>query len=239
MNSSTFACFGEGSRENIFRLEPTIHLYGILKIRQMKEDSEKIKELPGILRGLPENEFFPFSLLGTGLPRGALIELSGGSGGGKTEAILRFLSENPSLRAGWVESRFSLFPGALPQWGVSLERLLFVEAAGKRALWAAHQLLSSQLFSVVVLSLEESPSEDRSELALRRLQLAAGRARACVLLLADKPHGGAAWPIAVRLRVRRAREKGGEGLRVEILKNRGQSVPAQGPKDPMSKGEAG
>ena len=51
----------------------------------------------------------------------------------------------------WIEEDFSLYPCALPQHGVEMERVLFVESGGE-SLWSAHQILRSGLFEVVVLN---------------------------------------------------------------------------------------
>ena len=112
--------------------------------------------------------YLPFSLVEGGLPQGALIELSGSAGGGKLEALIRFLSENPSLPVAWVEEGTTTYPCAFPQQGVSLERLLFVnaeavhpehrpaDAGSPRLVECAHQILRSQIFGVLVLLARDS-----------------------------------------------------------------------------------
>jgi hypothetical protein len=106
--------------------------------------------------------YLPFSLIEGGLPQGALIELSGLAGGGKLEALIRFLSENPSLPVAWVEEGSTTYPCAFPQQGVSLERLLFVNAEaahsqeGSRLVECAHQILRTQIFGVLVLLARDS-----------------------------------------------------------------------------------
>lgn len=175
---------------------------------------DALKEIPGILEAAPVAETFPFHGLGdAGLPRGAVIGVSGEAGGGKTECLLRFLAENAGLRVAWVEESFTIFPSAFPQNGVSLERVLFIEGG----LWAVHQLLRSQIFQVVVFS----TAGVAEEIALRRLQLAAGRARASVILMSPEPiavRGATPWPIAVQFHVRRARDG---RLDFDLIKYRG------------------
>jgi hypothetical protein len=101
--------------------------------------------------------YHPFSGVQGGLPQGGLIELSGAAGGGKLEVLLRFLGENPGLQVAWVEEGTTTYPCAFPQHGVSLERVLFVNAEARHAeegslvLDCAHQILRSQIFGVLVL----------------------------------------------------------------------------------------
>lgn len=109
--------------------------------------------------------YLPFSLVEGGLPQGGLIELSGSNGGGKQEALMRFLAENPSLPVAWLEEGTTTYPCAFPQHGVSLERLLFVNAEAahaeqsSRLLECAHQVLRSQVFGVLVLLARDSAQQ--------------------------------------------------------------------------------
>jgi hypothetical protein len=100
--------------------------------------------------------YLPFSCVEGGLPKGGLIEISGAMGGGKLEALLRFLGENPSLPIAWLEEGETSYPCAFPQHGVELDRVLFVnpESRSKESsqfLTSAHLLLKSQLFGALVL----------------------------------------------------------------------------------------
>lgn len=135
------------------------------------------------------SERLAYSLYAEGLPRGALVEISGR---GKTEAAVRFLAEN-SLPVAWIEERFSLFPTALLQREVDPARILFLEC-GKDSAWAAAQVLRSQLFPILVYS---APYGDERE--LRRFQLLSETTKATMLLLRPKP--SRAWPIALHLKV--------------------------------------
>jgi hypothetical protein len=141
-------------------------------------------------------ERLQFSPMASGLPRSALTEISGPHGGGKSEMVIQFLAENPDVRAAWIEEQFSVYPVAFPQLGVGLERVLFVEA-GRQGLWTTQQILRSGLFSVVVLA-----GKVLTEINLRRLQLAAEKAQACVILLREKPTLQGKWPISVQIEVR-------------------------------------
>jgi hypothetical protein len=159
-------------------------------------------------------------------PPGALTEISGSSGSGKTELVLKFLSENPELRVAWIEERFSVYPCAFPLNRVDLSRVFFVDPSragsvdSKTVLWAAHQVLQSQVFAVVVLSVELA--ERDSMIVLRRLQLAAEKNRGTVILLSEESTRGASWPISLQLQVSRAPGAGNPLIR--ILKNKGRGA---------------
>jgi hypothetical protein len=115
------------------------------------------------LQAAPET--LPFSGFPGGLPKGKLMEISGALGGGKTEVLLRFLRENPSLQVAWIEvgpshssgTVPSIYPCALSGRGVDLSRVLFVEPSNlSEALWCAQQILKSQIFGAVILSRQET-----------------------------------------------------------------------------------
>lgn len=135
----------------------------------------------------------PYSRFGSGLPRGALVEITGH---GKTESVLQLLRENPALRAAWVESHFSLLPSAFLQRQANLEKIFFVEG-GKDSAWAAAVILRSQLFPVLVY---HAPYGEERE--LRRFQLLAERSATTMILLGARPLEERAWPIRISLAVR-------------------------------------
>ncbi|MBI3544249.1 MAG: hypothetical protein HY075_13345 [Deltaproteobacteria bacterium] len=141
----------------------------------------------------------PCSAHASGFPRGAVSELSGPHGGGKTQLALKLIAENPRLHVAWVESELSIYPCALPQQGVALGRVLFAEA-GEQALWSAHQMLRSGIFGILVLS----PQRPLEQIDLRRLQLAAEQSNTSVVLLSEEPTLTGAWPIALQLEVNRS-----------------------------------
>lgn len=156
-----------------------------------------LREIAGILRSPPSRGAFPFSLLSEqkGIPRGALTEISGHLGSGKSEAVLTLLRENPDVRAAWIESDFNLYPCAFPQRGVQLSRVLFnVTAEEESDLWSVCQIVQSQLFPIVIFSL---PAET-SEIALRRLQIFAEKSKAAVILLTEQPLKTGGWTLSLR-----------------------------------------
>ena len=190
--------YRKGSRVELHPANPAYHP---LIIESLVESTEF--KIEGVLVGLirrvdnavknASERNFPVSFLDSGIPRGALCEVSGSHGGGKSELVLRFLAENPKVRAAWIEEEFTIYPCAFFRFGVDLSRVLFSEA-GAETLWAAHQILRSQLFGAVILT---APAA--SELDLRRLQLAAEKAQASVILLAEEPMQEGSWPIQLQL----------------------------------------
>ena len=151
-----------------------------------------------IKQNLPQKEIFPFSKLEEGFIRGSLGVLCGKQGSGKSQIAFQFLAENPSLQVAWVEDDFSIYPCAFGQYGVLLKRVLFIEAGLKNSLWCVHQLLRSTLFQVVIYSV----SSEKDEVSLRRLQIAAEKAGALVLFLAEFPFS-ASWPLSAQIQVSR------------------------------------
>lgn len=155
---------------------------------------------------------------------GALTEISGVAGSGKTEAVLRFLAEHPSERVAWVERDFSIYPCALQEAG--LERVTFADVGGdpKLALWTAQQVLTSQIFKIIVLALGFQGVCDLT--VLRRMQLAAEKSQASVILLNETPLAGVTWPISLQLRASRSPE----GLVLKVVKFRSGGLDNLGSK---------
>lgn len=152
-----------------------------------------LQELRARLGALHNREALRWSRLPTGLPKGGLVEISGA---GKTEAVASLLAEQ-GLPVAWVEHTLSVFPMALRQRKVELEKVFFVEA-GKESAWAASAILRSQLFPLLVY---HAPYGEERE--LRRFQLLAERSRATMFLLSDK--ASQAWPIALSLEMQDSR----------------------------------
>ncbi|MGZ3699773.1 MAG: hypothetical protein ACXWP5_16765 [Bdellovibrionota bacterium] len=120
----------------------------------MKSIPDFLRELPGVFTAnrapSATRASLPFTGVAGGIPEGAITEISGPPGGGKTEVLLKFLSENPDTRVAWIEERFTAYPCAFVQSGVRLERVLFVEASPSEGMWAVLQCLRSQAFEIVV-----------------------------------------------------------------------------------------
>lgn len=152
-------------------------------------------------------ENFACSLVPGGIPRGALIEVTGKA---RTEWVVQALVENPGERVLWLEENFSILPTALSQRQLTLDRVLFVETSEHQD-WTLGTVLRSQLFSLVV-----APGNIHNEKILRRYQLLAEKAPASLFLLSERP--SSAW--AISLQVEAERDATGETLRSRLLKQK-------------------
>ena len=161
-----------------------------------KETLAKLRQMIGALDGSMPKEGHFFTLLGESLPKGGVVEFCGA---GKTSAWVEFLREHPQLRVVWLECELSLYPLALLQRDIDLERIFFLdEKSGSREnfVWALHQILQSHVFDVVTIV-----NMKFSETELRRWQLLAERSKQIVILLSQEPH--ASWVPALQIEVKR------------------------------------
>jgi len=156
-------------------------------------------------------------LPGGGLPRGALTEIAGGPGSGKTAlclvAMARAMREEGL--AAFVDGRGEIYPPAAEALGVDLARLLIVRPRGRpgdraqplAALWSAEALLASGAFEVVAVDVVP-PGRGRAasgwEAVARRLVAAAEKGGAVGLWLAAP--GEPRVPAAVRLEMVRGED---------------------------------
>ncbi len=142
-------------------------------------------------------------LPGGGLPRGAVIEVASPAGlSGATRLALaacasvqRENSQGSMAQAdqppwcAWVDASHSLFAPGVLQTGVDLEQLLVVRPEPADIARVAVRLVTSQLFSLVVVDrsgipgAEIRPPKIRWDIATRRLALALQGSRCSVLLL--------------------------------------------------------
>lgn len=164
---------------------------------------EKLRSISGILPCPPPSRDALFwEQAERAVPRGAITEISGPFGSGKTEAVVHFIAKHQETlgRVAWIEDRFTAYPTGFLQHGVQLSRMLFIEG-GTESLWAAHQVLRSQLFGAVVLFVRDSIlSVHQPRVELRKLQLSAEQSNACMFLLTHQPRPqGASWPLAMQL----------------------------------------
>jgi protein ImuA len=137
-------------------------------IDELRERIQRIERRPPradrvVATGWPEID----GLLGGGFPRGALVDLCGSAGSGKTKLALRALARVTAEGAlgAYVDGRGELYAPAAAAVGVGLERLLIVRprspagrgggagagGALREALWAAEALLASGAFALVVV----------------------------------------------------------------------------------------
>lgn len=174
--------------------------------------------------GLPEVDAL---LPGGGFPRGALSEIAGGPGSGKTALCLAAMAR--AMRgdglAAFVDGRGELYPPAAAALGVDLDRLLVVRPGSDliAALWSGEALLASGAFEVVVLDLPPArPPRARAPLdaVARRLLAAAEKGGAVGLWLAPEIR----VPAAVRL----AMVRGPDGPRARRELDRGSGAGEMG-----------
>ncbi len=156
---------------------------------------QELKERFGYRSELFEKrERFSFSRWETGIPKGAITEITGP---GKTAFVADFLKERPDERVIWIEESFSLFPLALEQRGVAPEQVLFVDIGRENSReleWTLLQALRSQAFSIAVLY-----SEFEDSRMLRRIQLATESAHAATLWLRSTPHASQTSALSLRI----------------------------------------
>jgi hypothetical protein len=164
-------------------------------------------ELAGILKECSARDYFTFSRLRPGVPKGAVTQIAGEAGLGKTRAVLQLLAEQPHARVGWVEDRFTAYPRAFSQLKVDLQRVLFVESGEKLEdfLWSTLQLLQSRVFEIVVAYTQL----ELDQVALRRLQLASEQSHAATILLSEQLTSKGAWPISLQIHTHRLIQRNG------------------------------
>ncbi len=178
-----------------------------------KSFNEILAGIPGVFWGKSVSTGLPqegAQKSGLQFPRGAIAQVVGTHGSGKTETVLRFLSESSGPVA-WLEDEFTLYPAAFPQYGVSLDRVFFVDFSQfkkdvAQMLRVIQQVVTSRAFGACILRLdwERYLKPEEQGTALRRIQLAAEKAETSVVLISEKaaPSGGS-WPIAMQVLVKR------------------------------------
>lgn len=156
---------------------------------------QELKERFGYRAELFEKrERFSFSRWETGIPKGAITEITGP---GKTAFVADFLKERKEERVIWIEESFSLFPLALEQRGVVPEQVLFVDIGRENTNeleWTILQALRSQAFPIAVLYSDVEDSK-----MLRRIQLATENAHVATLWLRSTPHSSQASHLSLRI----------------------------------------
>ena len=163
---------------------------------------EKLKQL---VSAKTERTVVPCSLVPSGIPQGAITEISGH---GKTEFVLNFLRENNEHYVAWIEKNFSAYPFGFLQKEIDLGRVLFME--GQKELdWCVYQALRAQVFQTVVVYCDHLDLK-----SLRRIQLQSEKSLACTLWLTTEPKQ--AWPVHLRLSI----ERNENGLSATTLKQR-------------------
>ena len=160
------------------------------------------------------------ALPGRGWPIGALTELMVAN-----EGVGEFTLLLPALAALTRQQQWIAlvapphipYAPALGNAGVALDYLMVVKGDDdkrqKNSFWAAEQLLRSGVFSAVVLWLRASADERQQ----RRLQLAAEHGKAWGVCYRARAAAMNASPAGLRMILQR----NGDGLHIDIIKNRG------------------
>lgn len=163
------------------------------------------------LTGFPSLDAF----LGGGWRRGAVTELCGKTGAGKTTLALRSAAKLTQKNQ-WValiSHGAPFFPPAFHAEGVVLHYLLWIRPKIKEhCRWALDQVTRSGLFPLVIaydLSLQERE--------IRRVQLAAEKSSTVVLLLSDSLTSFSSWVTHCRLLVERPKKN---SLMIHVLRSR-------------------
>jgi recombination protein RecA len=172
-------------------------------------------------------------VLGGGLPRGRIVELTGARASGRLSLALGAVVE-AQARGEWVafiDVADALDPGSAAAAGVELARLLWVRPRALReGLIAADRVLEAGGFGLVVLYLcdaQEERGRPPGEASWTRLNQRAQAAQAALLLVSDRPRAGSFAVATLLARRRRVRFWAGQlGLldgaegEVEVVRSR-------------------
>ncbi len=173
----------------------------------------KIKEAPKrFTTGLPELD----SILGGGLPRGSITEISGSSSMGKTSfglASVAAITQSGAACA-WVDVSDALSPESAAAASVELRRLLWLRTSiegnrGKGKSWsrleqalkATDLLLQAGGFAAIVLDMSDVLPLHAMRIPLAtwyRFRLAAEQARTALLLLTQAPCASSCAALVLR-----------------------------------------
>jgi protein ImuA len=214
-------------------------------LEDLRERIRRIERKPALSSGGFESGCASVdALLPGGFPRGAIAELTGVAGSGKTAVAVGVIARAMGERAlaAWIDARSELYAPAVQLGGVDLERLLIVRPSGdaplaasgasparsvqpgvRQSLWAAEAVLGSGAFAAVVvdvpLAMGGRAVTDRGgasvDAMLRRLVAAAEKGGAACLWLSEP--GSCAPPARVRLEVSR----NGGGVQARFVRSAG------------------
>ena len=125
-------------------------------------------------------------LLAGGFPKGGISVLTGLAGSGRLTIAARLLAEETRAcrPVAWIDAKGTLYPPALANLGVQLERVLVVRGAKERSVYAAEQIIGSGAFGVVVATGLDGYLNATRE---RRLQTATEGTETSTLLVLDPP----------------------------------------------------
>lgn len=147
------------------------------------------------------------AFLAGGWPRGKLSELCGQRSSGRTTLALHLLATctQRGETTAWIDAADALHPLSLVAAGVELPRVLWVRPrSGRDALRAAETVLLGNGFSFVVLDWGDDLPRVAGAAWWLRLQRAAARAQAVLLVLAPRSLAGSFAALRLHLSARGA-----------------------------------
>jgi hypothetical protein len=156
-------------------------------------------------------------MLGGGIPRGSITEVSGGASTGKTSFALSAVASITQLgnACAWVDVNDALSPEATSAAGVELRRLLWLRMSAERgekvtdkpwsrleqALKATDLLLQTGGFGAIVLDMSDVLRQHTQRIPLAtwyRFRLAAEQARTALVFLTQSPCASSCASLVLR-----------------------------------------
>ena len=156
-------------------------------------------------------------ILGVGIPRGCITEVSGAASTGKTSFALSTIASITQLgnACAWVDVSDALSPEAAAAAGVELRRLLWLRMSAERgkkvvdkpwsrleqALKATDLLLQTGGFGAIVLDMSDVLAQHARRIPLAtwyRFRLAAEQARTSLIFLTQLPCASSCASLALR-----------------------------------------
>jgi hypothetical protein len=173
----------------------------------------KIKQAPELFAtGMAEVD----EMLGGGIPRGSITEVSGAASTGRTSFALSAIASITGLgnACAWVDVNDALSPEATAAAGVELRRLLWLRVSGRekrvtdkpwsrleQALKATDLLLQTGGFGAIALDMSDVLSQHSRRIPLAtwyRFRLAAEQARTALIFLTQSPCASSCASLALR-----------------------------------------
>ena len=187
---------------------PLLDRAAVSSVLERSETGPREPKLATGVAGLDE-------LLGGGIPRGGLSELTGPFSSGKTSLLFSILAQATSDReaVAYIDAFDCFDPEFARRAGIDLERLLWVRCGGGdartgivRALKAADVLSRTDGFGVLALDLENPQGSCRADLAkvplnswFRLKQTLRGK-RTALVLVGERACSGSASSVVLGLR---------------------------------------
>jgi len=148
-----------------------------------------------------------FDSLAGGLPRGAITEISGPPGSGRTSLLWTALAAAAARQevCALVDATDAFDPDAAAQAGLPLDRLLWIRCGGdaERALKAADRIVNDGGFNLIVLDLADLPLRILRRIPLVcwfRLRRAVEGTPAILLVATPHPVTGTSASLLVEMR---------------------------------------